>query len=580
MVGYLLVYRKSFVAVVLLVTASISLSIYSPFVLREAIDVVFPTGDLDILLFIALFYILLLILNWLADYGTEYIMTIMGQNAIYKVRQNLYSHLQGMSQDFYDKSTSGRVISRITSDIDRMSELMSGGLISTFAQIFIVFAIGGTLLSVDLQLAMWSLAVVPILLGATIYFRKRLRDAYRLTRKTISSVTSNLAESISGAKVTKSFAREKENIERFDEVNRADYESNVEAGKAMATFFPSIRFISAMGVFLILLVGGFRLGGVGDPITLGTVVLFIQFSDRFFRPILMIANFYTSVQSAFAGAERVFSVIDTESSILDKSDAIEMPEINGHVKFDDVTFSYIEGTAILENFDLEIHPGESIALVGDTGAGKTTVVNLINRFYDIQSGTISIDGIDIRDVTQQSLHSRIGLVLQDAFLFMGTVRENIRYGKPDATDEEILASTEAIGARRLLENLEDGFDTEVGERGSRLSEGERQLVSFARALLANPKILILDEATSSIDIYTEHAIQRGMKALLSGRTAIVIAHRLSTIVNADRILVIEAGRIVEEGTHSELMARRGKYYSLYELQLRPRAMGVAAEIRE
>jgi ABC-type multidrug transport system fused ATPase/permease subunit len=580
MVRYLLVFRKSFLAVVLLVTISISLSIYSPFVLREAIDVVFPTGDLDLLLFIALFYIGLLVLNWIADYGTEYIMAIMGQNAIYQVRQNLYTHLQDMSQDFYDTSSSGRVISRITSDIDRMSELMSGGLISTFAQVFIVFAIGGTLLSVDVQLGLWSLAVVPILLFATIYFRKRLREAYRLTRKTISSVTSNLAESISGAKVTKSFARERENIERFDEVNKADYESNIEAGKAMATFFPSIRVISALGVFLILLVGGFRLAGVGASITLGTVVLFIQFSDRFFRPILLIANFYTNVQSAFAGAERVFSVIDTKSSILDRPDAKEMPEVSGNIKFEDVNFSYIEGTPILEEFNLEIHPGESIALVGNTGAGKTTVVNLINRFYEIQSGTITIDGIDIRDVTQQSLHSRIGLVLQDAFLFMGTVRENIRYGQPDATDDEILASTEAIGARRLLENLEDGFDTEVGERGSKLSEGERQLVSFARALLANPKILILDEATSSIDIYTEHAIQRGMKALLSGRTAIVIAHRLSTIVNADRILVIEAGKIVEEGTHSELMARKGKYYSLYELQLRPRAMGVAAEIRE
>jgi ATP-binding cassette subfamily B protein len=291
----------------------------------------------------------------------------------------------------------------------------------------------------------------------------------------------------------------------------------------------------------------------------------------------MIANFYTSVQGAFAGAERVFTVLDSRPTIIDRPSAADMPSLQGHIQFKDVTFGYVEDTPVLENFNLEIQSGETIALVGDTGAGKTTVVSILNRFYEIWDGAIKIDGIDIRDVTQESLRSRIGLVLQDPFLFMGTVADNIRYGRPDATDDEIVQATETIGARRLIENLEAGFDTEVGERGARLSEGERQLVSFARALLANPKVLVLDEATSSIDVYTEYAIQRGMKRLLQGRTSIVIAHRLSTIVNADRIVVIEKGKIMETGTHTELMAKKGKYFSLYELQLRPRAMQPSIE---
>ncbi|NHI90376.1 MAG: ABC transporter ATP-binding protein [Candidatus Thorarchaeota archaeon] len=573
MVKYLFAYRKIFAAVVVLTAVSIVVGVWTPFVLRYAIDVDFVNGILGPIIFTALLYISLQIIGWIMNYGSGYLMALMGQRAIFDIRQELYSHVQEMSEEFHDHSSSGRIISRLTNDIDRMSELLGGDLINSFAQIFIVFAIGAAMFSADWRLALISLSIVPILLFTTIYFRRLLREAYRRTRKTISNVTSNLAESISGAKVTKSFARERISAEIFSELNEADYQSNVDAGKAQASFFPVIRFISGLGTAVILLFGGMlMLNPTLTPVvTLGTIVMFIQFSNSFFRPILIIANFYTSVQSAFAGGERVFSVLDSESVVQDEPDAKLMPEIKGQVHFNNVTFGYVEGLLVLENFNLEIHPGETVAIVGDTGAGKTTIVSLLNRFYDVLDGSIEIDGIDIRTVTQNSLHSRIGLVLQDPFLFMGTVKDNIRYGRQDATDNEILVALEAIGAKRIIENLEDGLDTEVGERGNRLSEGERQLVSFARALLANPKILILDEATSSVDIYTEYAIQKGMKALLENRTSIVIAHRLSTIVNADRIVVLENGKIVESGRHRDLMEQKGKYYSLYELQIKPRA---------
>jgi ABC-type multidrug transport system fused ATPase/permease subunit len=407
-----------------------------------------------------------------------------------------------------------------------------------------------------------------------IYFRVKLRKAYRSTRKTISSVTSNLAESISGAKVTKSFARERTSSARFAEINKADYQSNVDASKATSTFFPVVRFIGGIGVVLMLCFGGTRL--LQGTLTLGTLVLFIQFNDRFFQPMLTITNFYNTVQSAFAGSERIFTIMDTKATVLDVPDAKVLPEVSGHITFSNVTFSYVKDRPVLSDFNLEILPGEAVAIVGNTGAGKTTIVNLLNRFYDVNSGSIKIDGIDIRSVTQDSLRSKMGLVLQEPFLFQGTIRENIRYSRPSATDDEVTRAVEAIGAKSIFESLENGFDTQVGERGSRLSEGERQLVSFARALLADPKILILDEATSSVDIYVEHMIQRGLKALLNGRTSIVIAHRLSTILNADRILVVDNGRIVESGTHNQLIKKRGTYYSLYELQMRPGAAPVLA----
>lgn len=570
MVSYILAYPRLVIIVTIMVASSIIFSIYAPFVLQHAIDVDFASGDLNALMRTSLLYIILVILVWLTSYGQGYTTTLMGQRAVYTIRQSLFEHLQRMSQAYYDKTASGSIISRLTNDIDRMSELLSGGLINTFAQFFIVFGVAIVIFTVDFQLAIVTLLVMPILAVATHIFRKRAREAYRETRKTISRVTANFAETISGAKVTKTFTREKESMERFEELNRGDYQANVDAAKFASVFFPAIRFVGGLGVVLILFFGGARI--VEGTLTVGVLLFYIQMNALFFRPVIILTNFYNTVQSAFAGAERVFAIMDREPGILDRPDAFELKDVKGHIEYKNVWFAYVDENYVLEDFNLEIQSGETVAIVGDTGAGKTTVVNLLNRFYDIQAGSIMIDGIDIRNVTLKSLRSNIGLVLQDSFLFMGTIKDNIRYGRPEATDEEIIEATKAIGAYDLIQKLEKGFDTEVGERGGRLSEGERQLVSFARALLANPKILILDEATSSIDIYTEHTIQQGMQKLLEGRTSIVIAHRLSTIVNADRILVLENGKIVESGTHAELMGRGEKYYSLYEKQIRPRTM--------
>jgi ABC-type multidrug transport system fused ATPase/permease subunit len=410
---YLLRFRKMFLGVSVMTAINIVVTIYAPFVLQHAIDVDFVSGDLSALLTTSLIYVVLMSATWITAYGQEYLMAIMGQGAVYNIRQDTYKQLQKMGEDFYDKSSSGRIISRLTNDVDRMSELLEGGLISTFAQIFIVFGIGIVIFTVDVTMAIASLSIVPILLLSTVFFRKRLRTAYRSTRKTISSVTADYAESISGAKVTKSFARERISAENFAELNQADYNANVQAGGAQATFFPVIRFISGMGISVILFVGGYLyLGGI---VSLGTIVLFVQFNDRFFRPILTIANFYTSVQSAFAGAERVFGIIDAEPVVVDAPDANPIGDIEGRIRFRGVTFGYREGPIVLQDFDLEIPAGQSVALVGDTGAGKTTVVSLLNRFYDVKRGmgAIEIDGIDVRDVTQESLHSNIGLVLQD-----------------------------------------------------------------------------------------------------------------------------------------------------------------------
>lgn len=394
-----------------------------------------------------------------------------------------------------------------------------------------------------------------------------MREAYRVTRKKISGVTANLAESISGVRVVQSFSREMANAQQFDRVNVENLQANIQAAKVSALFFPLVDVLGSLGTCLVLWFGG--TGVMGGSLSLGVLVAFMAYVTRFFMPIREISMLYNNVQSALAATERIAEIVDAKPEVKEADDALQMPRIKGEIKFDHISFGYEPGIFVLNDISLEIHENQRVALVGPTGAGKTSLANLVAQFYVQQEGTITIDGYDLREVSLKSLRSQMGVVLQDPFLFTGSIRENITYGRPDASEQEIVDSAKAVGAHDFIINFAQGYDTNVGERGIRLSMGQRQLISVARALLADPRILILDEATSSVDPYTELLLQNAMKKLLENRTTLIIAHRLSTVRSADKIVVIDGGRIVDTGTHKELMSRKGLYRRLYEMQLKP-----------
>jgi ATP-binding cassette subfamily B protein/subfamily B ATP-binding cassette protein MsbA len=398
----------------------------------------------------------------------------------------------------------------------------------------------------------------------TNYWRVRVRSAYRATRTRLALINGYLNESISGIRVTQSFTREEKNFRHFDDLNRSHFDANVDAARLAAIFFPSVDFIGALATALVIGVGGWLV--MDDALTAGTLVAFVLYVDRFFDPIRELAQRYNTFQATMTGCERIFYLLDTPPDLDDRPDAQELPPIAGRVDFEDVRFAYKDGEPVLRGIDLHAEPGERIALVGETGAGKSTVIRLVSRFFDVTGGAVKIDGHDVRAVSQASLRSQLGIVLQDTFLFTGTIADNIRYGQPDATDEEIQEAAKAVGAHDFIAALPEGYQTQLGESGVNLSVGQRQLVSFARALLADPRILILDEATSSVDTTTEKQIEIGVDRLMQGRTSFVIAHRLSTIVGADKIVVMDRGRIVELGTHQELLAAKGRYYNLYTMQ--------------
>ncbi|WP_169081543.1 ABC transporter ATP-binding protein [Paenibacillus sp. PL91] len=566
MLRYLVPYRKLMTWVVIIVLINMLLSLSEPIILAYIIDKGILDKNYTVIHVLGAVLLGIKLIGWLFSWMHTRWINFTGQRILFDLRQQLFNHLQSLSFRFFDGRPAGKIMSRITNDTNAIGELINGGLITMVMEVTHLLGIVVILVWMDWQLALLSFIMLPLLYFIVAKLRPKIEGSWSRSRSTMSSINGNLNETIQGIRVIQAFSRQRTNNERFNGINTRNKQAFMRAITLESTVYPLVEMIGMIGTCIVVWFGAMRV--MEGVLTLGFIMAFINYLWRFWGPLSALSKVYSQLLSAMASAERIFEVLDTDPEVKNNREARELPQVRGEVSFENVSFRYEENKPnVLHHVSFHVKPGQRVALVGPTGAGKSTIVNLLMRFYDASEGSVRIDGMDVKQATLESLRKQMGIVLQDSFIFAGTVEENMRYGNEDATEEQLLKAAESVRLDRVVAKLSDGYQTELEERGSKLSVGQRQLLAFGRVLLSDPRILILDEATSSVDTETEQHIQAALQTLLAGRTAFIIAHRLSTIKDADLILVVEDGRIAEQGSHAELMKRGGIYANLILTQL-------------